>query len=252
LVGRVILGHFGVTLVDLAQRGFVRIDEVAGDDGHDWVLTDLRASAATRGGLLRFEAALLDGLFARQPVFRLRQISQDLIPAFNRVRTQLYRDAVRQGWLRRWPHGRRTPQGEQLLKRIQAFRQDIRALTASGESVEMARLAPYAILFGLHVPPAVRFRAEDTPTARPPETEVARSQTDRFATQWMADCEGLARSSDGVRDGRSEDFVHSWSAPREHGHASHGYGPAHGGYSGGHENLGGGHSGGLGGGHGGH
>jgi hypothetical protein len=252
LVGRVILGHIGATLVDLAQRGFLRIDVVPGDDDHEWLLTDLRGPADSRTGLLRFEATLLDGLFARQPVFRLREISEDLVPALNRVRTQLDRDAVRRGWLRRWPHDRRTRQGEQLLKQIQAFRRDMRALMASGDSAEMARFAPYAVLFGLRVPPTVRFASEDTKTAQRPGSEVTWSQTDRFPAQFVAACERLARGPDGVRDGRSDDFVHSWSAPREHRHGSHGHDMAHGGYSGGHENLGGGHGGSVGGGHGGH
>jgi Predicted membrane protein (DUF2207) len=252
LVGRVILGHIGATLVDLAQRGFLRIDDVPGDDGHDSLLTDLRGRPAARDGLQRFEATLLDGLFAQQPVFTLREISQDLVPTLNRVRTQIHRDAVRQGWLRRWPRDRRSAQGEQLLRQIQAFRRDMRTLMASGDSVEIARLAPYAILFGLSAPPTVRFAAGDTKTAQRHETEIKGSQTDLFATQWTAACEGLARSPDGVGDGRSDDFVHSWSAPRGHGHGSHGHDVAHGGYGGGYEHLGGGHGGGLGGGHGGH
>jgi hypothetical protein len=252
LVGRVILGHLGATLVDLAQRGFLRIDEVPGDDERDWLLTDLRGPAGTGGALLRFEATLLDGLFAQRPVFRLSEIGQDLIPALNRARAQLRRDAIRQGWLRRWPHDRRTPQGEQLLKQIQAFRRDMRALMASGDSVGMG-LAPYAIVFGLRVPPTVRFRAEDSKTVQRRETEVNGSQTNRFTQAWIATCERFARSADGIREGRSDDFVHNWSAPREHGHGSHDHHVAHGGYDSSYEHLGGGHGGGLGGGgHGGH
>lgn len=47
LLGRVILGQIAATLVDLAQRGFIRIDQIPGDDDHDWLLTDLRGPAAT-------------------------------------------------------------------------------------------------------------------------------------------------------------------------------------------------------------
>jgi hypothetical protein len=251
LVGRVILGHIGATLVDLAQRGFLRIEEVYSDDECDWLLTDLRGPVATGGALLRFEATLLDGLFAQQPVFMLREIGQDLIPALNRTRAQLRRDAIRQGRLRRWPRDRRTLQGEQLLKQIQAFRWNMRALTASIDSVEMG-LAPYAIIFGLSVPPTVRFRAEDPKTVQRRQTEVTGSQTDRFTRGWMTTCEGLARSPDGTRDGRSDDFIHSWSAPREHGHRGHGHDAAHGGYDSSYGHLGGGHGGLGGGGHGGH
>lgn len=258
LLGRVILGHIAATLVDLGQRGFIRIDEIPRDDGHDWLLTDLRDQAATRSGLLRFEATLLDGLFAQQPVARLGEVRQDLIPVLNRVRRQLIRDAVRRGWLRRRHHDRRTAAGEQLLKQIQSFRRELRALAASDDSVTMAHLAPYATAFGLGAPAAVRFRAEDTETAQPRESEVHWSRSDHFVTSWLAVCAGFAQSSAGLghhaHDGQSGDFVQQWSAPPEHGHSSHGHNPVHGGYLGGHENFDGGHHGGGhfgGGGHGG-
>jgi hypothetical protein len=63
LVGRVILGHVTATLVDLAQRGFLRIEEVDGQADPSWLLTDLRTvdyltgafsiAVATTGGLCR-------------------------------------------------------------------------------------------------------------------------------------------------------------------------------------------------------
>jgi uncharacterized membrane protein YgcG len=249
LLGRVILGHVAATLVDLGQRGFLRIDEVPGDDDHDWLLTTLRGQAAAGRSLLRFEKTLLNGIFARQSVARVGEISQDLIPALNRMRRQLYRDAVRRGWLRRWRHGRRTVRGELLLKEIQSFRRELRALAASGDSAMMARLAPYAIVFGLGGSPAVRLQAEDAEPVQRRQSSVQWSQSDRFATSWLAMCAGLPHAAG--------DFVQQWSAPREHGHGSHGHGlghGGHGGYGGGHENFGGGHHGGAasgGGGHGG-
>jgi hypothetical protein len=101
------------TLLDFAQRGFILIEEIPGDDDRDWLLTDLRDPAETDSGLLRFEGTLLDGLFARRSPARLGELGQDLIPANNRTRSQLDRDAVRRGWLRRWRHHQRTPHGEQ-------------------------------------------------------------------------------------------------------------------------------------------
>ena len=60
LVGRVVLGHISATIADLAARGYLRMDE----SGADWVLTDLRQSAASgRGDLLSYEGELLEGLF---------------------------------------------------------------------------------------------------------------------------------------------------------------------------------------------
>jgi hypothetical protein len=246
LVGRVVLGHIGATLVDLAERRFLRIEEIP-DDDEDWLLTDLRGPAATRTGLLPFEATLLDGLFTEQPAVRLGQISQDLVPALDRARKQLRRDAVRSGRLRRWRRGRRTPQGEQLLKQIMAFRRDLRALAASGDSAAMAGLAPYAITFGIPVSTGVKLRAQDTKVAGRRQANLQWPQADGFVTRWLRLCGGF---SDGrrVRDGESEDFVRGWSAPPDHGHGSHGHGTAQGGYGGGYHDSGGGHGGGMGGG----
>ena len=259
LLGRVILGHISATLVDLAQRGFLRIDAIPGDGDPDWLLTSLRDQAAGRSVLLRFEATLLDGLFARQSAVRVSEISQELIlPVLNRVRAQLSRDAVRHGRLRRWRRGQRTPRGEQLFQQIQVFRRELRVLAASGNPEALAGLAPYAMVFGLGVPSAVSFDAQDARTAQRRGTEAPWSQSDRFATSWLAACAGFSadlRHGHPHRSGtaRSDDFAHEWSAPRDHGHGSHTHGSGHGGYGGGHGDLGGGHDAGLGGGgHGGH
>jgi hypothetical protein len=54
LLGRVVPAHVSATLTDLAQRGFLGLDEVPGDSDPEWQLTDLRGQAAGRGALLRF------------------------------------------------------------------------------------------------------------------------------------------------------------------------------------------------------
>jgi hypothetical protein len=247
LLGRVILRHISATLADLAQRGFLGIDEVPGDGEPDWLLTDLRDPGAGRSALLRYEATLLDGLFARQGVVRLSEIGRALIPALSRVRAQLRRDAVRQGRLRRWHRDQRTPGGEQLLRQIHVFRRDLRGLAASGNPGALAGLAPYAMVFGLKVPSAISFGADGTPTAQHRETEAQWSHSDRFATSWLAACAGFSHSpGHGHRSAPSDDFAHQWSAPRDHGHGSHGHGSGHGGYGGSHGDFGGGHGGGAG------
>lgn len=257
LLARVILGHISATLVDLAQRGFLRIDEVSGDDP-DWLLTDLRDRGAGHSALLRYEATLLDGLFVQQSAVRLSETNQALIPVLNRVRAQLSRDAVGHGRLRFWRRDQRTPRGEQLLKQVHVFRRELRALAASGTSRAPAGLAPYAMVFGLGVPTAVSFGAHDTRTAQRRETEAQWSQSDRFSTSWLAACSGFSPGllhGHGHRSGtaRSDDFAHEWSGPRDHSHGSHGHGSGHGEYGGGHGDLGGGHDAGPGwGGHGGH
>jgi hypothetical protein len=262
LVGRVILGHASATLVDLAQRGFLRIDEAAGTAGPDWLLTDLRDQVADHSALLRFEATLLNGLFARQPVVLLSETGHGLITVLDRFRAQLSRDAVRHGWLRRWPRGNRSPRGEQLLKQIHNLRWQLRTLTAAGDSGALAGLAPYAMIFGLGAPsPASLDGADGTGTAQRRGTAAQWPQSDRFATSWLAACAGLASSpGHGHRSSAagSGDFVHNWSAPHDHdhghGHGGHGHDPGHGGYGGGHEHHGGehhggGHAGGFDGGH---
>jgi len=253
LLGRVILRHISATFADLAERGFLRIDEVAGDGEPDWLLTDLRDPAAGRGALLRYEATLLDGLFARQGAVRLSEISRALIPALSRVRAQLSRDAVRHGRLRRWHRDQRTPRGEQLLRQIQLFRRELRALAASGTPGALAGLAPYAMAFGLNVPSAISFDADGTRTAQQSETEAQWSQSDRFATSWLAACAGFSHGpghGHGRRTARSDEFAHQWSAPRDHGHGGHGHGSGQGGHGDSHGDFGGGHGGGAG--HGGH
>ena len=65
-LSRVVFGHLSATLADLAERGFLRIEEIPGSDDRDWLLTDLRDTAPGQGGLLRFEATLLDGLLSQR------------------------------------------------------------------------------------------------------------------------------------------------------------------------------------------
>lgn len=243
LRGRVILGHITATLVDLAQRGFLGIDEVDGNSSPDWLLTDLRDQAADRSPLLRFEVTLLDGLFARQSLVRLSEISQALIPALNRFRAQLRRDAVRHGRLRRWRRDQRSPRGEQLLKQIQEFRRELRTLAASGSREALAELTPYAMIFGLGAASAVSLNdAHDIGTAQRHRTEAPWSQSDRFATSWIATCARLSPRPGHGHHG--SDFVQEWSAPHDHSHGSHSHDLGHGGYGGGYEHHGGGFDGG--------
>jgi len=184
LVGRVIRGHISATLVDLAQRGFLRIDEVKGQVGQAWLLTDLRDQEADQNSLLRFEVTLLDGLFARQSTVRLPEIGEALIPALNRFRAELSRDAVRHGRLRRSHRDQRPPPDERLLKEINDFRRELRKLAASGRTEALADLIPYAMIFGLGPPAITIDDGQDATTAQRRADEVPWSQSDRFATSW--------------------------------------------------------------------
>lgn len=248
LLGRTIFGHISATLVDLEQRGLLRIDEIPGDD-QDWLLTDRRDQAAARGGLLAFEATLLDGLFDLQSTVRLGETGQALIPVLNRVRAQLHRDAVHQGWLRRWPRHGRTQRGEELLAQIQSFRAALRALAGSHDAETMARLAPYAIGFGLgRSGPG----AEETGTAQRREDVVQWGRPDRFNQRFLTVC-GTVFAAQGGWDHHVHHAGHGGGFGGHGGHGGgfggHGGHGGHGGGFGGH----GGHGGGFGGGgHGGH
>lgn len=251
LVGRVVAGHVSATLADLAQRGFLGLDEVGGAAAADWMLTDLRVQTSPRP--LAFEATLLDGLFSRERMVRLSAAGPELLPVLNRLRAQLGRDAVQRGWLRRWRRGQRTPRGEQLLREIHGFRWELRALAAAGGSPALGGLVPYAMVFGL-MPAVVSVADQPHPAAAGgQETEVAWSQADRFARSWQEVCARLpAGAGHPHRLGadRPGDFVHEWSAPQHpSGHHSPGHDSGHAGYGGGYEGHGGGHQGGFHGGH---
>lgn len=224
LVGRVVAGHASATLADLAQRGFLGLDEVAGAAGADWRLTDLRAQQAPRP--LVFEATLLDGLFGQERVVRLSAAGPGLRPVLDRFRAQLGRDAVRRGWLRRWRRGQRTPRGEQLLREIQGFRWELRALATAGNSPALGGLAPYAMVFGL-MPAAVGVAGIPHPDAAGKRnTEIAWSQADRFARGWLGVCVSLPANA-----GRhGHDSGHTGYGSGYQGHAE----GHHGGFDGGH------------------
>jgi hypothetical protein len=254
LRGRVILGHVSATLVDLAQRGFLDIEDVDGGPDPDWRLTDLRHQAAGQCPLLPFEVTLLDGVFARQPAVLLSEIDSAMVPVLDRFRAQLRRDAVRNGRLRRWPWRSRSPRGERLLEQVQVFRRELRTLDTSSDPAALAGLVPYAMIMGLGAPsPAALREAPGTGTTKGRAAGVPQSRSSRsdlFAAGWMAAC---ARLSYHPSQGHQSDFASDWSAPT--GHDGNGHHPGHENHGGGYGDHGGGfgdHGGGFGGGHTGH
>jgi hypothetical protein len=177
-------------------------------------------------------------LFGPRAQVSLLGIGGELVPALNRVRAELGRDAVRNGWLRRWHRDQRT-QGEQLLRQIQGFRQELRARVLSGAGVS-APLAPYMMIFGLAAAPAAGVASDDD-TATRCFSEILSSRLEVFVQAWQG-CVNHAGANSG--NGRPDDFAHQWSAPPGHDHGNPGH---HGGYDG---YGGGGHFGGGDGGHG--
>ena len=85
------------TLVDLAVRGYLRIEELPDHPGRgpDWQLVELKAADE---GLLGYERMLLGGLFASRRIAPLSDLKQHFYDKFEGARLWLYRDAVQRQW----------------------------------------------------------------------------------------------------------------------------------------------------------
>jgi uncharacterized membrane protein YgcG len=92
------------TVVDLAVRGYLRIEEDPSRDDWEkpnWRLVKLKAADED---LLGYERKLLEGLFAsRRQVVRLSDLEKDFSYRFKLVRSWLYRDAVQRRWFTEQP-----------------------------------------------------------------------------------------------------------------------------------------------------
>ena len=85
------------TIVDLAVRGYLRIDEIPkkGWFGKpDWRLTKLKDGDELR----RYERSLIDGLFEDGSEVTLSSLRNTFVTRLKRVQDALYDDAVEQGW----------------------------------------------------------------------------------------------------------------------------------------------------------
>jgi uncharacterized protein (TIGR04222 family) len=93
------------TIVDLAVRGFLRIEEIksGGLFGRDdWELTWL-APPPDAKQLTAYENALIDGLFATGSPVRLSALRQKFRPTLDLVQRRMYSEVVDRGWFRRSP-----------------------------------------------------------------------------------------------------------------------------------------------------
>jgi uncharacterized membrane protein YgcG len=92
------------TLVDLAVRGYLRIEEVPRSNPDkkpkDWTLVRLKASD---GDLLEFEGTLLDRLFAGRDTVTLSELKTTFAASMAAVQTGLYRHVTERGWFRANP-----------------------------------------------------------------------------------------------------------------------------------------------------
>jgi hypothetical protein len=96
------------TIVDLAVRGYLRIDEQPRQtyDAPDWVL--VRLPDAPVRALLPYEKALYDAIFDGRDAVPLSQLSGSFAAHLGEVRDALYADVVAQGWFARRPDTERT------------------------------------------------------------------------------------------------------------------------------------------------
>ncbi|NUO98866.1 MAG: DUF2207 domain-containing protein [Nonomuraea sp.] len=96
------------TIVDLAVRGYLRIDEQPRQtyDAPDWML--VRLPNAPVNSLLKYERALYDAIFDGRDAVLLSQLSGSFAGQLGKVRDALYADVVTQGWFARRPDTERT------------------------------------------------------------------------------------------------------------------------------------------------
>ena len=91
------------TIVDLATRGWLRIEQV-GEEGWfrkpDWRLVRLRQGGE---GLLRFEVLLLEGLFEDGDDVLLSDLKRQFSTRLKEVQEAMYDDAVERHWFRGRP-----------------------------------------------------------------------------------------------------------------------------------------------------
>ncbi|MEU4572112.1 DUF2207 domain-containing protein [Nonomuraea sp. NPDC023979] len=96
------------TIVDLAVRGYLRIDEQPRQtyDAPDWML--VRLPNAPVNALLPYERALYEAIFEGRDAVLLSQLSGSFATHLGKVRDALYTDVVTQGWFARRPDAERT------------------------------------------------------------------------------------------------------------------------------------------------
>ncbi len=96
------------TIVDLAVRNFLRIDERPRQtyDTPDWCLVKL--PGAPVGQLLPYERALYDAIFDGRDRVLLSELHGSFAARLSSVRDALYQDVVAQGWFARRPDSTRS------------------------------------------------------------------------------------------------------------------------------------------------
>lgn len=151
LVRRVIIGDIAATIIDLAEQGFVAVDGT--DSGWSVCVVPTRTPVQRQQVLLAYERQLLAELpmsAGGKPAPTLPGLAATLGPGLNRVRTEVVREAVRRGWVRRRSHDQLTDSGERFVAQVTAFGRELRGLSGDGAADELSgALLPYALGFHL-------------------------------------------------------------------------------------------------------
>jgi uncharacterized membrane protein YgcG len=96
------------TVIDLAVRGFLRIEEIAGSgmfSRTDWTLTRLAPPAGEV--LLPYERQLLDGLFRTGDLVVLSDLKNHFSSTLKKVQSSMYDEVVTRHWFRQSPQTQR-------------------------------------------------------------------------------------------------------------------------------------------------
>ena len=95
------------SIVDLAVRGYLRIEEIEATGwfgSNDWQLTRLKPSE----GLTGYETLLLDGLFESGDEVKFSELREQFAARFAKVQEALYQEIVDRGWYSRSPQSTRA------------------------------------------------------------------------------------------------------------------------------------------------
>ena len=93
------------TIVDLAVRGYLRVDHVEADD---YRLVKLKNSDES---MLKYEGILFDGIFAGRNEVLLSELKTTFLTTSTEVCAQMYTDVVAMGWYKRNPSSTRMGWG---------------------------------------------------------------------------------------------------------------------------------------------
>jgi hypothetical protein len=209
------LGHLGLTLIDLVQRGLLSAERAAGRDSAadpydyepvgqespdgqgsqdrpDWVLADQRGSGRPPPGY-RFETLLLDSLFAGPSPLRLSELTPETVRGLGPVEDALLGDMRNWHWLSSTGDylPRLTGHGREVRRKIWAFKKELSGRVQAGQDV--SGLPQYVALFGLAPEPdplltswLVACDHYRDPEFTKPDRSVADEPVRVFYLNWVA------------------------------------------------------------------